>query len=119
MNLKYILISTLLLALAAVPAVANDQQMPESEPETEVSASSLLEESPKVHEVTPLAGLLNTPNAIEFIELSVNVEELTCEEIQDTPCVSSCPSCYPTPACPLTPCYCSRGVCQCDVEAIY
>ena len=54
---------------------------------------------------------------IDFIELTSTSATLTCEEIDGTPCSTShdCGSCYPTPSCPLTPCYCGYGVCQCDI----
>ena len=110
MNLKSALVFALLLALAAIPAMAEDRQVVETAEDV----------TPVTQDVTYPAELdeLSPELArVELFEGKTPTRTLTCEEIDGTPCTTSeqCGSCYPTPTCPLTPCYCGYGVCQCDI----
>lgn len=121
MTLKSTLVFTLLLAMAAFSAMADDQTA--SATLTEVGVHVEAAPAPAGPEIvqSPQLGELSLElTGATVLELSGTSRTLTCEEIDGTPCTTSesCGSCYPTPSCPLTPCYCGYGVCQCDIEDI-
>lgn len=133
MNLKSTIILTLLLAIAAVPAIADDQMTPETirgallqheNTGAKKSTGTHLDNTPSTptpvrQEVSHLPEsdeLLSFP---ALIEASATTQILSCNAVEGTPCTDSCPPCDTGhPWCPNpSPCFCVRGSCHCDIDA--
>ena len=121
MNLKSALVITVLLAIAAVPALADGQMATEAVKDVGVHSNDTPSGPAPVHQEIAYPqefdGLSLGLVEVNFFEVGAASSAPTCEEIDGTPCSNdeSCGSCYPHPVCPLTPCFCGYGVCQCDI----
>ena len=120
MKLKSTLVFTLLLAVASIPAMAEDLLPAETVQDVRIESDGTpTTPTPARQEVTPAPEFDELPSALDGARF-LNDPVLSCAEIDGTSCTTSedCGSCYPHPSCPLTPCLCGYGVCQCDMEAV-
>ncbi|MCH9648657.1 MAG: hypothetical protein K0U98_10485 [Deltaproteobacteria bacterium] len=139
MNSRLIITLSLLLAIVAVPAIADspttldttrDLQSRHSSADAVKSANNHSDGSlsrsvltnqtitpqGKIDELTSL-GIVQ----VNLIEAAITPQSIApCEALEGTACSASnpCPKCIPVHGdCPLTPCYCLNGGCHCDIEA--
>lgn len=128
MTSKLAIAFTLLLAIASFPASANDQAISETSRDVAVQLDKAdTNDSVSIHSdgtvptPAPTEGLLGSDKPLllpEWTAAQVKGEILSCDIVDGTPCVDSCPSCLVVGhlSCPdPSPCFCSRGYCQCDV----
>lgn len=126
MNKKHIIIAAILIGLTTIPAIAADLTTPFSEnlpqdgilelEQTEGVTSSALESSPQSIGDVEKRNALSESGSPDIILFQSGIASLTfpsCEEIEGTACLGSCPRCQVTEDCPVTVCMCMGGSCHC------